>query len=138
MKTNVDPRRAKVTSLLQARFKDSVSKKPSTASSVSDYHTTLALPVDISLSLTSSTPPRPKLDLIWPLRSKLHASTSISDANLAGVSIEIGPNGQISVPSALGIPWAATEKGLRGIARATELGEDLGLLIEWIMEKVID
>ena len=133
-KSNMDPRRAKINTLLRNRPNNALPEEGSSAPPGSNP--TVPLPIDISLSLTSSTPSRPKLDLIWPLPNKLNKSTSTPQASFASVSIEIGPNGEIDVPSTAGIPLADSEKGLRGLSRVIGLSEDLGLLVEWIMEKL--
>jgi Mediator of RNA polymerase II transcription subunit 1 len=134
-KSNLDSRRAKIAEIMGTQVNDGLFGANSASSALHDPDTTIALPVDVSLSWTSSPPSRPRLDLIWPLPIKSDAPSSDSRASFAGVSVEIGPNGEICVPSAVGIPWAESDKGLRGIAQALELGEDLGLLVEWIRAK---
>jgi hypothetical protein len=135
-KSNMNPRRAKVNVLLGARGHSAAVEGASLPCSSPGSKPALPVPIDVSLSLASSTPSRPKLDLIWPLAAKMDKSTSSPNATFGSVSIEIGPNGEIVVPSTSGIPWAESEKGLRAIAGVVELGEDLSLLVEWIMEKL--
>ena len=135
-KNNMDPRRAKINTLLRNRSEHALSKATGTSSDPPENDLTIPLPIDVSLSLTSSSPPIPRLDLIWPLSEKSRLSTSGSQAKFGSVSIEIRPNGEIGIPSTAGIPFAESEKGLRGIARVIGLCEDLGLLVEWIMEKL--
>lgn len=132
-KSNRDPRRAKVNALMREGTNDASCEALPSAPLGSDPK--VPLPIDVLLSLTSSSPSRPKLDLIWPLPIKPSEITSMPEIAFGSVSIEVGPNGEIVVPAAAGISWAESEKGRRGIARAIDLGEDLGLLIEWIMEK---
>jgi len=122
--------------IMGTQVSDELSGAKSACSASHDKDATTALPIDVSLSWTSSPPSRPRLDLIWPLSMKSDAASSVSQASFVGVSVEIGPNGEILVPSAVGIPWAESDKGLRGVARALELGEDLGLLVEWITGKL--
>jgi Mediator of RNA polymerase II transcription subunit 1 len=135
-KNNRDPRRAKVNRLLRDRNSDASFKEAVTSSTPMGIDPKLPLPVDISLSLTSPSPSRPKLDLIWPLQSSLTTAISMDKARFASVSIEVGHNGEISVPSVTGIPMADSDKGRRRIAQAVGLCEDLGLVVEWIMEKL--
>ncbi len=134
-KSNMDPRRAKVRMLLQERPNKIISMRTSEMHPLQGSASTLPLPIDVSLTLISSSPPRPRLDLIWPLRTASAASFA-PEGIFGSVAIEIGPNGEIVVPSTTGIPWAKTEKGLKGIAEALRLCEDLGLVVEWIMEKL--
>jgi Mediator of RNA polymerase II transcription subunit 1 len=135
-KSNMDPQRAKIAEIMGARANDGLSGARSASSASAVSAVSVPLPIDVSLSWTSSSPSRPRLDLIWPLPTKSEALSSVSQTRFAGVSVEIGPNGEIFIPSAVGIPWAESDKGLRGIAQAIELGEDLGLLVEWIMAKL--
>ena len=132
-RNNMDLRREKVNALLRAEENDAMSRKTSSLiASASDP--TVPIPVDVSLSLTPSNPSRPRLDLIWPL-PRNSGLTGMKQQTFASVSIEIGPNGEIIVPSASGIPFAEFEQGLGSIARSLALGEDIGLLLEWAMEK---
>jgi hypothetical protein len=135
-KSNMDSRRTKMADIMGARAGDGLPGARSASSALPSEDATMAMPIDVSLSWTSSPPSRPRLDLIWPLPVKSDARSSVSQASFAGLSVEIGPNGEIFIPSAVGIPWAESDKGLRGIAQALELGEDLGLLVEWIMGKL--
>ncbi|KAF7510788.1 hypothetical protein GJ744_005888 [Endocarpon pusillum] len=137
-KSNLDPRRAKVRMLLRERLNESVTIGTSGMHPLQDGASTVPLLIDVSLTLTSSTPPSPRLDLIWPLQTSPDAASSASEGNFGSVAIEIGSNGEIVVPFTTGIPWAKTEKGLKGIAQALQLCEDLGLVVEWIMEKLRD
>ena len=134
-RSNVDPRRSKIEKLLRDGASEASIKRSRSSNGLQGSDSMVDLPVDVSLSLTSSTPSRPRLDLIWPL-STISASASMGGAKFASASIEIGPNGDIFVPSASGIPFAESEKGLRSIAQVITLGEDLSLLVEWVMEKM--
>jgi Mediator of RNA polymerase II transcription subunit 1 len=136
-RSNVNPQRAKVNMLLGDGMGDALPKKLSLSNDSLRSHPTVALPVDVSLSLTSSSPSRPKLDLIWPLPTD-PASATLERPNFASASIEIGPNGEIFVPSASGIPFAGSVEGLKSIAQVVGLSEDLGLLVEWVMEKMYE
>lgn len=134
-KSNMDARRAMVDALLRNESCDGLPQRASGSCAASDSGPAASLPIDISLSLTSSTPSRPKVDLIWPLPTKPNGSTSLPKAFFASVSIEIGLNGDILVPSAAGLPFAESEEALKTIAKVAGLCEDLGMLAEWIMKK---
>lgn len=133
--SNIDPGRGEVDALWRDRSTNALSRGIKMSSVLPGSEPTVPLPIDISLSLVSASPPTPKLELIWPLPTKPDASNSMPNATFGSVAIEIGPNGEIAVPSAAGIPFAERERGLRGIARVVGLGEDLTLVVEWILKR---
>jgi Mediator of RNA polymerase II transcription subunit 1 len=137
-KNNLDSCRTKVKELIRNRQTEgALAEQMSVGSAIpASEQTSPPLPIDVSLSLTSSTPPRPKLDVIWPLQTTQSVPTSSSAPRFGSVTIEIGPDGEIVIPASSGIPWADSEKGRRAIARVIELGEDLSLLVEWIVAKL--
>jgi hypothetical protein len=129
-KDNSEPRRRKLAALFQAR------SKPRLYASRYGSDSPDPLLVDVSLSLTSSNPPKPKLDVIWPL-PRLPGDPLTEGVRFASLCMEVGPNGEIVVPSAAGLPFAKSASGLKTIAKVIGLCEDLGLTVEWVMEKLL-
>lgn len=137
-KSNIDPRRVKLNALLQNGASDRSSSGAGTLSDPPGGNPTMPLPIDVTLSLTSTTPSKPKLDLLWPLTTSSRKSSSTSEAAFASVSIEIEPQGEVVVHSATGLPFGESQKGLNSMAKVIGLSEDLGLFVEWVMEKLQD
>jgi Mediator of RNA polymerase II transcription subunit 1 len=134
-RSNLDARQAKLNVLLQDKNTGKDSENHAWSVAVLGQHKDSPLPIDVCLGMTSSTPLRPRLDLIWPLPADTLAPGSANGARFGNVSVEVGTNGEVSVPSAAGFPFAECESGRRAMSRVIELGEDLGLLVEWIMER---
>ena len=94
--------------------------------------------IDVSLSLTLTAPPKPKLDLFFrlPYNSDNKSSgRAVEMPRFGTVSIEIESNGGIKVASANGLPWTDTDT-LKRMARVLGLGEDLGVLVHWILGRL--
>ncbi|KAL2441529.1 hypothetical protein ABEF95_015345 [Exophiala dermatitidis] len=89
------------------------------------------LPVDLSLDVISDIS-KAKLDLIVPLSgppSKMRQSPFVS------VSLEFCPGGDIHVPTIRGVQFNDESKLKDKIIRVLTATEDLGLLVEWLLEQ---
>jgi hypothetical protein len=94
--------------------------------------------IDVLLNETLTNPPKPKLDIIFPLplSSDKKVSGRIREPPGFGtVSIEIEVNGRIVVSSATGLPFTDSET-LGKLATVLSLGEDLGVLVQWILGRL--
>ena len=91
--------------------------------------------IDVSLNLTLTNPPKPKLDLIFPLPVWSNSEASgqaTGQLRFGTVSVEIAVNGKIVVSSATGLPSTDSET-LRKMANVLTISEDLGVLVQWIL-----
>lgn len=102
----------------------------------SDGEATLG--IDVSLNLTLTAPPKPKLDLFFRLpysNDSKSPGRAVEMLRFATVSIEIENNGRIKVTSADGLP--STDKDtLKKMASVVSLSEDLGVLVCWILDRL--
>jgi hypothetical protein len=92
----------------------------------------------VSLNLTLTDPPKPKLDLFFRLpysRDSKSSARTVEMPRFGTVSIEIESNGRIKVASADGLPWTDTET-LKKMASVLSLSEDLGVLVHWILGRL--
>ncbi|EXJ89875.1 hypothetical protein A1O3_02942 [Capronia epimyces CBS 606.96] len=88
------------------------------------------LPVDLTLDIISDIS-RARLDVIVPLRGSLAKGRQ---SPFLSVSLEVCPDGKVEVKHVRGIH--ADNSNLRSkIARILTITEDIGLLIEWLLEK---
>lgn len=90
---------------------------------------TSTLAIDVSFSMITGTQVQPRIELFWPLPPS-------ATERFGSVVIEIGLGGKVNVPSASGLPNDGPEKWLDMISRVSTLSEDLGLVVEWLMNKV--
>ena len=131
-RTNIDPRQAKLRGLFDAHPNQPADSR--TLKSPPAKAPPAALAIDISVSMTPLTPSRPKLDIIWPLTPAKAITPSRS--NFASFSVEIGVNGEVFVTASSGLPFVKSQRGLDAVAEMVSLSENLGLVVEALMEKV--
>ena len=133
-KSNINSRRAKLENLM--REVDSHTTRASATLSEAGRKDDGFTPIDISLNLTSTILPKPKLDLIIPISGLVSRSNSKEKPQFGTVGIEVEADGEIQVSSAVGLPFAKSEGSLKQMAGVLSLSEDLGVFVEWIFGRL--
>jgi hypothetical protein len=103
-----------------------------------DFDSEARVGVDVSLNLTLTAPPKPKLDLFFRLPyngDNKSSGRAVEMPRFGTVSVEIESNGGVKVASADGLPWTDTDT-LKRMTRVVGLGEDLGVLVHWILGRL--
>jgi hypothetical protein len=130
-KSNRKPQEATLNSLLGTKSLNSMGIDASLPAHNLDPVTS----VDMCLSLTSSNPARPQLDLIVPLLGASTSSAKQPRPQFMTICVEIHPNGVFAIPSATGLPMFGTELFIRKMEKVLEISGDIGVLVQWIMRQ---
>ena len=123
-KSNIAVKRTKLDTLLSsalsARANGSTTGEPGVS-------------IDVTLSLTSTSPSKAKLDLIFPI--PIESYQTKEQSRFGTVCIEIGPNGEISLPSTTGLPDMISDVALQKAASVLAFSEDIGVLVQWLLSR---
>lgn len=129
-KSNIGIQRAKLDVLLNGAARPSKATGLAITSAGNDKS---PLSIDVSLSLTSTSPLRPKLDLIFPL--PVGSQEPMGHPCFGTVCVEIGANGEVLVPSITGLPFTQSDQDLKKAASVLAISEDMSVLVQWLLSR---
>ncbi len=123
-KSNIAPMRTKLDALLDiassAKANGSTGGEPETL-------------IDVTLDPTSISRSKAKLDLIFPLPMESHLPKD--QPRFGTACVEIGPNGDIVVPSTTGLPHMESDVSLQQAANVLAVSEDIGVFVQWLLSR---
>jgi hypothetical protein len=134
-KSNIKPQHARLGALLNNAGLSGRGAVPNSSWGLEEE---AGVPIDVSLNMTFTNPPMPKLDLLFPLPFSGDGKPpdrAKEQRPFGTVSIEIGMNGKIAVSSTTGLPFSDSAS-LGKMANVLNVSEDLGVLVQWVLGRL--